>query len=271
MENSQELISKNKKQEISTDEAGLLKPKNIDDAYRMAVAFHQSKLLPARFNSPEMIMTAFQFVLELGLKPLTAMRQLAVVNGTPSLFGDLPLSLCYSSGKLEWIKEWLFDKDGKEISIKNANVTAVAFGAACVVKRKGDPEQLESIFTMDDARAAGLLKSPVWTSYAKRMLRYRARSSALKDKFPDALNGISIAEYDYNVIPTDNDDQITTKTNEDDTKKSIIEKLAPKKDIEIKPNKVDVFAKIQDPIPMAEEPPFDMGGGSFEEFVKPKK
>lgn len=48
-------------------------------------------------------------------------------------------------------------------------------------------------------------------------------------------------------------------------KQSVIDKLKPKVvNSGIKP-------KVQDPIPMAEEPPFDMGGGSFEEFVKPKK
>ena len=183
---------------ISVDESGILKPRNIEEAFRLAKAYVMSGILPERYKTAESVLTAMQFALELGLKPLTAMRQIAVVKGTPCLFGDLPLSLCYSSGKMEGIKESLLDKNGLEISLANKNLTAEVYAALCIVKRKGDPEPLEAFFTMDDAVRAGLTNSPTWKSYPKRMLRYRARSQALKDKFPDALNGISIAEYDHN-------------------------------------------------------------------------
>jgi len=194
------------KSTIAADAQGLLKPQNIEEAFRLAKAYQQSKLLPQRFNSPEMILTAMQFVLELGLKPLTAMRQLAVIQGTPSLFGDLPLSLCFSSGKLESIREWYFAADGREICTRNNNIRDEVFGAGCWVKRKGDPENLETTFTLEEAKRANLLGSSTWKSYPKRMLRYRARSQALKDKFPDALNGLSIAEYDFHEIPSNDGD-----------------------------------------------------------------
>jgi hypothetical protein len=193
-------MSDNLPAQINVDESGVLKPRNIDEAYRLAKAYVMSGILPERYKTAESVLTAMQFALELGLKPLTAMRQIAVVKGTPCLFGDLPLSLCYSSGKLEAIKEVWLDKDGREINLANKNLTAQAYAAFCVVKRKGDPEPLEAFFTMDDAQNAGLLNSPTWKAYPKRMLRYRARSQALKDKFPDCLNGISIAEYDQNTV-----------------------------------------------------------------------
>jgi hypothetical protein len=185
---------------IGMDKAGLLKPQTIEEAFRLATAYVKSGLLPQRFTKPETVMTAMQYALELGLKPLTALRQIAVVNGTPAVFGDLPLSLCYASGNLEWIKEWLFDKDSKPICAANGNLTAQAFGAVCQVKRKGDPEVRETAFTVEDARTANL-GGPTWKSYPKYMLKYRARSQALKDKFPDALNGVAIAEYDFNTVP----------------------------------------------------------------------
>jgi hypothetical protein len=183
---------------INADNTGLLKPRNIEDAWRMAQYYASSGLLPERYKSPAMVLTAMQYALELGLKPLTAMRQIAVVKGTPTVFGDLPLSMVYASGKMDYIKESLLDKTGKEISLANKNLTEPAFAALCIVKRKGESEPLEAFFTLDDAQQAGLSNSPTWKSYPKRMLRYRARSQALKDKFPDCLNGISIAEYDQN-------------------------------------------------------------------------
>lgn len=195
---------------VMTNESGVLKPQNLDEAYRLCVAYHKSRLLPARYSSPEMILTAMQFALELNLKPLTAMRQIAVIDGTPSLFGDLPLSLVYSSNKLEWIREFYVDAALEKICFENGNMGSNVFGAVCMCKRKNDPEIHETSFTLDEAKSAGLLSRGVWKSYPKRMLRYRARGQALKDKFPDCLNGIAIAEYDFHTIPDENSDAIKT-------------------------------------------------------------
>jgi hypothetical protein len=189
--------------QVSTGDDGVLKPKTLDEAFRWASAVFKSGMLPQRFKTAEAVLTAAQMAMELGLKPLTALRQIAVINGTPSLFGDLPLSVCYASGKVESIKEFLLDKNSVEINSKNGNMNAEAWAAVTIVKRRGDPESIERFFSMDDAKQAGLLNSPTWKTYPKRMLQYRSRSQALKDKFPDALNGISIAEYDFNTIPED--------------------------------------------------------------------
>jgi hypothetical protein len=189
---------------------GLLVPKNIDEAYRVASSYCRSGFLPERFTTPEMVMTAIQFALELGLRPLTALRQMAVIKGTPCFYGDLPLSLCMASGKVEWINEYYFDKDSVEICMMNKNTNAEVYGSVTIVKRRGDEQITESFFTLDDAKRAGL-NSPVWKAYPKRMLRYRARSQALKDKFPDALNGISIAEYDHNELPDVKETKIPNK------------------------------------------------------------
>jgi hypothetical protein len=180
---------------------GALVPKTAAELVQIASYYLKSKMLPARFNTVEMIVTAWQYALELGLKPLTAFRQIAVVQGTPCTFGDLPLALVQRSGKLESIREYAVDKNSKEICVKNMNLNAEVYAAVISVKRKGDPEVLERFFSIDDVRRAGLGNSPTWKAYTPVMLKYRARSQALKDKFPDCLNGIAIAEYDYHVIP----------------------------------------------------------------------
>ncbi len=192
-----------KSEPIPVDDAGRFMPKSVEDSYRMAKLYLASKMLPARFNTPESIVVAMQYAIELGLSPLTGMRQIAVVQGTPCTYGDLPLALVQRSGKLESIKEYLVDKEGLEICIANGNIAQVAYAAVCWVKRKGDPEPREVFFSWDDAKSAGLGGSPTWKGYPKVMLKYRARSQALKDKFPDCLNGIAIAEYDYQVLPTE--------------------------------------------------------------------
>lgn len=182
---------------------GLIRPENLTEAVRYADMLIQSKLLPERFNTAASVLVAMQYALELNLKPLTSMKNIAVVKGTPCLFGDLPLALCQGSGMMEYIREYYLDKDGQEISPANRNISAEAVAAICSVKRRGDGYVHETFFTLDDAKQAGLMNSPTWKSYPKRMLRYRARSQALKDKFADCLNGIGIAEYDHNIVAED--------------------------------------------------------------------
>lgn len=191
------------KPELKFNQSGLIRPESLSEAVRYSDMLIASKLLPERFNTAASVLVGMQYALELNLKPLTALKNIAVVKGTPCLFGDLPLALCQGSGLLESIREYYLDKDGKEISVSNRNVTAEAFASVCLVKRRGDANVHETFFTLDDAKQAGLLNSPTWKSYPKRMLRYRARSQALKDKFADCLNGIGIAEYDHNVLPED--------------------------------------------------------------------
>lgn len=195
------------KPELKMNQSGLIRPENLTEAVRYADMLIQSKLLPERFNTAASVLVGMQYALELNLKPLTALKNIAVVKGTPCLYGDLPLALCQGSGYMDSIREYYLDKQGVEISVANKNVTAEPYASVCLVKRRGDPNVHETFFTMEDAKSAGLLTLPSsgrpgpWHLYPKRMLRYRARSQALKDKFADCLNGIGIAEYDHNVLP----------------------------------------------------------------------
>lgn len=186
---------------MKTTEGGLLIGSTFEEQFRVARAYCASGILPQSFNTPEKVLVGMQFALELGLKPLTALRQIAVVNGNPSLWGDMPLSLVMQSGKLQYIREYWTDEQGKKICAENDNLGAKAYGAVCSVRRVGMEDECVRSFTLEDARVAGLLNKNPWKAYPKRMLQCRARAWALKDTFPDALNGAPIAEYDYDYIP----------------------------------------------------------------------
>lgn len=188
---------------VKADSKGLLQPRTIDEEFRMASAYSQSGMVPKEYTGlPAKVFTAMQYARELGLKPLTAMREVAVINGRPSIFGSLPLSLVRASGKLRKIREFLFDDDYLEINYTNKNLNKQVFGACCIVHRVDD-EPREFVFTADDARQAGLLDSKdeaCWTKYPRVMMKYRARTMALRDVFPDIIGGIAIAEYDFNEV-----------------------------------------------------------------------
>ena len=153
-------------------------PKTFDQALTFANYLADSDLVPKDFNGrPGNCLIAIQWGSELGLKPLQAMQNLAIINGRPSLWGDAVIALVRASPLCEYVIE-----------------SDAGNASTCTVKRRGEPEQSRT-FSDDDARKAGLLgKSGPWTQYPKRMRQMRARAFALRDVFPDVLRGLPVAE-----------------------------------------------------------------------------
>lgn len=155
-----------------------LAPQNITEALEFAGMLSKSNLVPKDFvNNAGNILVAVQWGMELGLQPMQAMQNIAVINGRPSLWGDAVLALVKASPLCEYVVEEVGDTQ-----------------AVCRVKRRGEPEQVRT-FSMADAEKAGLKgKQGPWSQYPKRMMQMRARSWAVRDVFPDVLRGMPIAE-----------------------------------------------------------------------------
>lgn len=178
---------------------------------RYCGAMVQAGMVPARFDTPQKLFGALMFARELRL-PDTAIRQIAIVEGTPSIFGDLPLALVQAGGELKKFREIWFDKDYAEIRFENKNLNAEVWGAVCFCAR-GDGEVQSFSYTLDDARKAGQYPakkrngeanphSP-WEKHTRIMLRYKARAIALKSLFADKVNGVGIIEYDHDILGTE--------------------------------------------------------------------
>lgn len=163
---------------ISPKQGFSLAPQSLDEALRFADYLAKSTIVPKDFaNNPGNILVAIQWGMELGLQPMQAMQNIAVINGRPALWGDAVIALVRSSPLCEYVYE---SDDGET--------------ATCRVKRRGEDEQVKT-FSMEDAKLAGLLaKSGPWTQYPKRMRQMRARAFALRDVFPDVLRGMPVAE-----------------------------------------------------------------------------
>lgn len=181
---------------IKLNGEGRFMPQSLEDTFRLARMYVASGMLPLRFKTPESVVTAQQYAAELGIQGIIALRQIAVINGSPTLFGDLPLAVVRGTGNLEKIEEYLVTKDGTRISIKNKNIDQPFFAAVCILKRKGEEER-EFIYSIDDAKVAGLWGKNVWLPHPKRMIQMRTRGWGLKDVFADALSGIAQGEYDF--------------------------------------------------------------------------
>ena len=155
-----------------------LSPQTFEQALTFSNYLAESDMVPKDFKGkPGNCLVAIQWGMEIGLKPLQAMQNIAVINGRPSLWGDAVIALARNSPVCEYIVE---DDDGNT--------------ATCRVKRRGEQEQVR-VFSMDDAKTAGLTgKQGPWTQYPKRMRQMRARAFAIRDVFPDVLKGLAVAE-----------------------------------------------------------------------------
>lgn len=171
-----------------SNETFSLTPKTLDEAMKYSQMLANSSLVPKNYQGKAAdILIAVQMGIELGLKPIQSLQNIAVINGKPCIYGDVLMSLTKIHPEFEDIKEHFDEK---------------LQAAVCEVKRRGQTLHIAT-FAIEDAKKAGLWNKPgPWTQYPKRMLQMRARGFALRDTFPDALQGLILAEeaMDYKDI-----------------------------------------------------------------------
>lgn len=170
------------KSPINIGERGL-SLRSLDDMWRFANYLSRSGLAPKGIETPEAILIAVQMGLELGLTPMAALQNIAVINGRPAVWGDAQLAVCRASAA--WMEsgfkeEWAGEGDDLHCAV--------------TVQRKGGNPCVRT-FSVRDAKTANLWgKQGPWSQYPKRMLQMRARSYALRDTFGDVLRGFHSVE-----------------------------------------------------------------------------
>ena len=169
-----------------------LTPQNMTEAMDFAKMLAQSGMVPSNFKGkPQDCLVAMQWGFEVGLQPMQALQNIAVINGKPSIWGDAALALVRSHPDCKGVEEKL-EGEGDDMR------------AVCTVMR-AHGEMIEKTiryFSVANAKTARLWgKQGPWTQYPERMLAQRARGFALRDAFPDALKGI-ITREEAEDIPT---------------------------------------------------------------------
>lgn len=177
---------------MNTDEAqqlplidenrGFMRFDSIENAIQCAEIMAKSSIVPASYQQkPGDIVVAVQFGLELGLKPVQALQNIAVIGGRPCIWGDAMLALCRQ--KLDWDESGWFETFDEKNNV-----------GICRVKRAGGQVH-EQRFSFDDAKMSTLFnKAGPWKSYPKRMCVLRARGFALRNVFAHHLKGLKTAE-----------------------------------------------------------------------------
>ncbi len=168
-----------------------LMPQSLGEAKEIAGMIAASDFAPKDYKGkPNNIIIALQMGADLGLKPMQALQNIAVINGRPSIYGDAALALVQAGDVLERFFEGFEGKEGTD-----------DFTAVCIAKRKGWPDETRRTFSVADAKAAKLWmktgrdgQPTPWVHYPKRMLQFRARGFTLRDIAADLLLGLVLAE-----------------------------------------------------------------------------
>jgi len=174
---------------IAVGVPGFLVPKSLDEVKELARLIALAEWAPdcyrdldGNYLQPKLELAILHGA-TVGLGPIAAVQAIALIGGTPSIWGDGALSVIEHSGLLEDMVED-YEDDGEE------GLTAI-----CTMKRRHRATPIVTRFSMAMAERAGLTRSEgPWQTYPERMLRMRARSWTMRDAFADVLRGLQLRE-----------------------------------------------------------------------------
>lgn len=213
---------------VSKLEDSLFSEKLMAHYEKVSEKLAESGSIPTVYRGkPKDIFTIIAMGYEVGFSVMQALQYITPINGRPCIWGDGLLALILNSSHCQ---------DIQEVQIKEKDRV---IGYTCTVIRKGHAPHSQT-FTLQDAEQAGLLKrggaSSPWALYPTRMLQWRARGWACRDKFADVLNGMGIAEEERDKEVLDGEFEVIFEKNDSQTNK--LKKLLqnsstePKKDAE---------------------------------------
>ncbi len=134
------------------------------------------------------VVLCVQMGAELSISPAQAIQNIAIINGRPSVYGDLGLAIFRRDAKYKTFVE------------RSPKEALEAEEGWCKIEMK-DGSVVERTFSVEDAEVAGLLSKPgPWQNYRGRMLMFRARWWAMRDSAPEVFKGISSAEEMQDVV-----------------------------------------------------------------------
>lgn len=156
--------------------------RTIEDMTHMAQMIVKAGIAPKGMADVPKICVALQLGAEVGIPPMQAVQGIAVVNGRPTIWGDLGIALIQGSGLLDAAPEEAVTGEGDSME------------AVCRIRRKGQSGFYEGRFTAEDAKRAGLAGKNTYQTWPKDMFLWRARWRAYKAGFADVLRGLTFRE-----------------------------------------------------------------------------
>lgn len=149
----------------------------MSDVVRLAAHIADTEFVPRGLRgSAPATAAAILYGREVGLPPMTALNMTYVVEGKPAISAEAMRALVLAAGhELEFVE---------------------STGAVCRMRarRRGSETWTELAWTLDMARAAGLLGKAVWKSYPRALLAARCSTELCRMVFPDVIHGFRSLE-----------------------------------------------------------------------------
>lgn len=145
---------------------------SVPDRMRYAEALSGASLLPESYRGkPANLLLALEYGSALGIAPMVAVQEIHVIKGKPTLSALLQAALVRRAGH-------------------TLRVTGDSTSATCDIIRADDPTfTFSTTWTLDRAKAAGLLTNDSWRKYPDNMLKARAISECARNACPDVIAG----------------------------------------------------------------------------------
>lgn len=153
-------------------------------ANALATSLVQTSFAPKEFRGkPEEATAAILLGDELGLSPISALRSVYVIHGTPSIYAKTAVALVQAHGHEVWTESQT-DRE-------------VVMGG----RRKGSERAESARWTIDRARQAGYTSNAKYQSSPQEMLWAKAASEICKKIASDVLAGVPYTVEDLELEP----------------------------------------------------------------------
>jgi hypothetical protein len=193
----------------------------LNDAWTFANIVHRSGLAPSTLDTPAKVLIALQLGMEVGLPPMAAIQNVAVINGRPTLWGDIMLGLVRKSGlfdESQFDESYEYDTDKPDRKVTKA---------ICTVRRLPNGKPITKEFSWQDVLQAKLNAKDTYQKYPGVMMMNRARAFALRAGFADILKGVISAEEARDLpAPEKNITETATATHRPQTLDELTEHLS---------------------------------------------
>ncbi len=163
------------------------------DVIKLANVIAPTEFVPAEYrDNPPAVAAAILAGRELGIGPMTALRHVQMVKGTPTLSAEYKRARVLAAGH--------------EFDVLELNTTRCRVSGR---RRGSNKPPLVAVFTMEDAKTAGLLapsksgRPGAWQTRPRRMLFARASSELCDFLFADLVNGLPTTEVIADGAETD--------------------------------------------------------------------
>lgn len=151
--------------------------RELDAAYEFACKIDKTPFMPKHFKGkPEDAAVAMLYAAPLGLLPVTALKSIYVVHGTPALYAESMLSIALSRGH--------------QIERVHATETSVKFRC----RRRGSENWQEVEWTIQRAQKAGYTSNAKYRENPIGMLTEKCKAESARLVAADALAGIPAGE-----------------------------------------------------------------------------